>query len=142
MNPQLVGPLLDALLAAGAVDAWATPILMKKGRPALTLSALCPPGSQPAVTLAFFENSSTIGVRTRSLGRTVLERSVASLKTAYGKVAVKLSAWQGRVLSATPEFEDCRRLAAAARVPVRVVLSAASAGAQSFLTTAVGSKRG
>jgi pyridinium-3,5-bisthiocarboxylic acid mononucleotide nickel chelatase len=133
MNPQLVTPLIDALLAAGALDAWATPILMKKGRPALTLSALTPPDAQAAVTTAFFENSSTIGVRTLPLGRTVLERSAGSVKTAYGKIAVKLSAWQGRVLSATPEFEECRALAAAARVPVRTVLAAASAAAQALL---------
>jgi uncharacterized protein (TIGR00299 family) protein len=141
MNPQLVGPLIDALLAAGGVDAWATPILMKKGRPALTVSALAPPQSEAAVTLAFFEHSSTIGVRTRPLGRTVLERSKALVKTAQGKVAVKLSAWQGRVLSATPEFEDCRRLAAAAGVPVRVVLASASAAAQSLLAAPTGRKR-
>jgi uncharacterized protein (TIGR00299 family) protein len=133
MNPQLVAPLIDALLAAGAVDAWATPIFMKKGRPALTLSALAPPMAEAAVTLAFFEHSSTIGVRMTPVARTVLERARASVKIAQGTVAVKLSAWQGRILSATPEFEDCRRLAAAAGVPVRTVLSAATAAAQALL---------
>jgi uncharacterized protein (TIGR00299 family) protein len=133
MNPQLVAPLIDALLAAGAVDAWATPILMKKGRPALTLSALCPPAAEAAVTLAFFEHSSTIGVRMTPVARTVLERARASVRVAEGNVAVKLSSWQGRILSATPEFEDCRRLATAAGVPVRRVLAAASAAAQALL---------
>jgi uncharacterized protein (TIGR00299 family) protein len=140
MNPQLVAPLIDALLAAGAVDAWATPILMKKGRPALTLSALAPPTAEAAVTLAFFEHSSTIGVRMTPVARTVLARARASVKVAQGTVAVKLSAWQGRVLSATPEFEDCRRLATAAGVPVRTVLSAATAAAQTLLPAARASK--
>ena len=141
MNPQLVAPLIEALLAAGAVDAWATPILMKKGRPALTLSALAPPGAEDAVTLAFFEHSSTIGVRTSPRGRTVLERAQESVKTAYGTVTIKLSARQGRVLSATPEFEDCRRLAAAAKVPVRVVLGAAAAAAHPLIDAPHGAGR-
>ena len=78
---------------------------------------------------AFFENSTTIGLRTPPLGRTVLARSSAEVKTPYGKVSVKLSALDGQVLAATPEFEDCRRLARAAGVPVRAVLAAASAAA-------------
>ena len=129
MNPQLHEPLLTALLEAGALDAWSTPILMKKGRPALTVSALAAPASVEAVARAFFENSTTIGLRTLPLGRAVLARSSARLKTAYGQVAVKLSALDGRVMAATPEFEDCRKLARAAKVPVRVVLAAASAAA-------------
>jgi uncharacterized protein (TIGR00299 family) protein len=135
MNPQLIGPLIDALLAAGAVDAWATPILMKKGRPALMVAALAAGDTEATVTQAFFEHSSTIGVRSRPVARTVLERSRAVVKTAHGEVPVKLSAWQGRVLSATPEFEDCRRLASAAGVPVRVVLTAAAAAAQALLSS-------
>ncbi len=141
MNPQLVTPLIEALLDAGAVDAWATPILMKKGRPALTLSALSPAAAVEAVTLAFFEHSSTIGVRTTPLARTALERSSAIVKTRHGKVAVKLSAWQGRVLSATPEFDDCRRLAKAAKVPVRTVMAAAAAAAESFLAPGAPKRR-
>jgi uncharacterized protein (TIGR00299 family) protein len=129
MSPQLVEPLLAALFAAGALDAWATPILMKKGRPALTVSALGPPEAVDAVARAFFENSTTIGLRTLPLGRVVLARSSAAVKTSYGKVAIKLSALDGQVVSATPEFEDCRRLARAAGVPVRAVLAAATAAA-------------
>jgi pyridinium-3,5-bisthiocarboxylic acid mononucleotide nickel chelatase len=129
MNPQLHEPLLTALLEAGALDAWSTPILMKKGRPALTVSALAAPDHAEAVARAFFENSTTIGLRTLPLGRTVLARSSAKVKTAYGQVAVKLSALDGRVTAATPEFDDCRRLARVAKVPVRAVLTAASAAA-------------
>jgi uncharacterized protein (TIGR00299 family) protein len=129
MNPQLHEPLLTALLEAGALDAWSTPILMKKGRPALTVSALATPEGAEAVARAFFENSTTIGLRTLPLGRAVLARSSAKVKTAFGQVAVKLSALDGRVMAATPEFEDCRRLARAAKVPVRAVLAAASAAA-------------
>jgi pyridinium-3,5-bisthiocarboxylic acid mononucleotide nickel chelatase len=141
MNPQLVDPLFEALFAAGALDAWATPILMKRGRPALTVSALARPADHDALALAFFENSPTIGVRTAPYGRTVLARSQASVKTSYGPISVKLSAAAGRVLQATPEFEECRRLAGKAGVPVRLVLAEASAAAQAFLASAAPRQR-
>jgi pyridinium-3,5-bisthiocarboxylic acid mononucleotide nickel chelatase len=129
MSPQLIEPLLGALFAAGAVDAWSAPIMMKKGRPGFTVSALAPAEATDQVAQAFFENSTTIGLRSQALGRTVLARSRAEVKTPYGKVSVKISALDGRVLVATPEFEDCRRLAQAGRAPVRAVLAAASAAA-------------
>jgi len=142
MNPQLVEPLFAALFAAGAVDAWATPILMKKGRPALTVSALVPPPAVSAVVQAFFENSTTIGLRTRPMGRVTLSRSSATVKTPYGKVSVKLAALDGKVLGATPEFEDCRRLAKAAKVPVRVVWAAAMSAANFEFQGAGGKLKG
>jgi uncharacterized protein (TIGR00299 family) protein len=129
MSPQLIEPLLGALFAAGAVDVWSTPILMKKGRPGFTVSALVPDVAAQAVTRAFFENSTTIGLRSQSLGRTVLARSHAEVKTPFGNVAVKVSALEGRVLVATPEFEACRLLAQARRTSVRQVLAAATAAA-------------
>jgi uncharacterized protein (TIGR00299 family) protein len=133
LAPQLVGPLYDALFAAGAVDVWSAPILMKKGRPALQLSALAPPAALGAVERAFFENSTTLGLRRRALERVVLARSFATVETPYGKVRVKLGALGGQILGAQPEFEDCRRLAARAKVPAREVVAAASAAARALL---------
>jgi pyridinium-3,5-bisthiocarboxylic acid mononucleotide nickel chelatase len=133
LAPQLVGPLSDALFAAGAVDVWSAPILMKKGRPALQLSALAPPGALGAVERAFFAHSTTLGLRRRALERVVLARSFATVETPYGKVRVKLGALGGEILGAQPEFEDCRRLAARAKVPAREVVSAASAAARALL---------
>ncbi len=133
MSPQLVGPLYDALFAAGAVDVWSAPILMKKGRPALQLSALTPPGALAAVERAFFAHSTTLGVRRRALERVVLARSFATVATPYGKVRIKLGALDGEILGAQPEFEDCRRLATRARIPVREVLAAAAAAARALL---------
>ena len=133
MNPQLVGPLFDALFEAGAVDAWSAPILMKKGRPALQISALAPPSARAAVERAFFQGSTTLGLRRRALERVVLARSFATVETPYGTVRAKVAALDGEVLGAQPEFEDCRRLAARAGVPAREVLSAAAAAARSLL---------
>jgi hypothetical protein len=128
-----VGPLYDALFAAGAVDVWSATILMKKGRPAVQVSALAPPAALAAVERAFFANSTTLGLRRRALERVVLARSFVPVATAYGKVRIKLGALDGEILGAQPEFEDCRRLAARARVPAREVLAAAAAAARTLL---------
>jgi uncharacterized protein (TIGR00299 family) protein len=133
MNPQLVEPLLEALFAAGAVDAWSTSIVMKKGRPALEVTALAPPAALVDVQRAFFRHSTTLGVRVQPMARAVLARAFESVVTPYGAVRVKLGALDGEILGAQPEFEDCRRLATRAHVPVRVVLAAATAAAHALL---------
>ena len=133
MSGELVAPLFDALAEAGAVDVWSAPILMKKGRPALQVSALATADAAPAVERAFFRNSTTLGLRRRRLERVVLARSFIKVATRYGDVRAKLAALDGEVLGAHPEFDDCRRLAARARVPVREVVAAAAAAASSWL---------
>lgn len=134
MNPQLVAPLFEALLEAGAVDVWSTPILMKKGRPALQVTALCAPVALDEVRRGFFRHSTTLGVRLQPMERSVLARAFQRVDTPYGAVRVKLGALDGEVVGAAPEFEDCRRLAARAKVPVRAVLAAASAAAHALAT--------
>ena len=141
MSPQLVGPLFDALFEAGAVDVWSAPIMMKKGRPALQISALAPSATAAAVERAFFTASTTLGLRRRALDRVVLARSFAKVATPYGEVRVKVAALDGQVLGAQPEFEDCRRLAARAGVPAREVLSAAAAAARQLLPRPARSRR-
>jgi hypothetical protein len=138
MSPQLVAPLVEALLAAGAVDAWSVPIVMKKGRPALEVTALAPPAALGDVQRAFFRHSTTLGVRLQPMSRVVLGRSFESVATPYGAVRVKIGALDGEVMGAQPEFEDCRRLAAKAGVPVRTVLGAATAAAHALLARAPG----
>jgi uncharacterized protein (TIGR00299 family) protein len=133
MSPQLVAPLGEALAAAGAVDVWSTPILMKKGRPAVQVSALAPRGAAGAVERALFEHSPTLGLRRRALERVVLARSFAKVETPYGPVRVKIAALGDEVLGAQPEFEDCRRLAARKRLPVREVLAAAAAAGRALV---------
>jgi hypothetical protein len=129
MNPQLAEPLMTELFAAGALDVWFSPITMKKGRPAVEVSALCVPAALALVERAFFANSSTIGVRRQVMQRTVLERAMAKVATAYGEVRAKVVSREGEILGATPEFEDCRKLALRAGVPVRKVVAEASAAA-------------
>lgn len=133
MSPQLIEPLMAALFAAGAVDVWTTSILMKKGRPAWQVSALAPPDLVGAVERAFFLNSTTLGVRRARMQRSVLSRSLTSVKTRFGMVSVKLATDGAGLLDATPEFDDCRRLAQRAGVPVRAVLAQAAAAAARLL---------
>ena len=133
MNPQLADPLMTALFGAGALDAWHTPIQMKKGRPAIEVSALCSPSALASIEEAFFGNSTTIGLRRQVMQRTVLERAQAKVATCYGEVRVKVASRAGAILGATPEFEDCRKLAFRAKVPVRRVVAEASAAALALL---------
>ncbi len=133
MSPELVAPLFEAVLGAGAVDVWSTPILMKKGRPAITVSAMAAPAAVAEVERAFFRCSTTIGVRRYPALRTVLARSLVTVETAYGPVRVKVGAAGGEVVGAQPEFEDCRRRAAATGASVREVMSAAAAASRALL---------
>ncbi len=129
MAGNLVAALFDALFAAGALDVWASPILMKKGRPAQLVSALVEPERASIVQRAFFLNSTTLGVRMFPMARITLARSLQDVRTPWGQVAIKIGAVDGEPIGAEPEFEDCRRLASAARIPVRRVWAAAVAAA-------------
>jgi uncharacterized protein (TIGR00299 family) protein len=136
LSPALVAALADALFEAGAVDVWSTPIVMKKGRPALEVTALAAPEGAEAVRRAFFRHSTTLGVRAQGMDRAALARSFATVRTPHGPVRVKIAALDGEVLGAHPEFEDCKRLAARAGVPVRQVVTAALVAAQSLVSPA------
>jgi uncharacterized protein (DUF111 family) len=137
MSGQLVAALLEALFAAGALDAWATPILMKKGRPAQQISALADPARAPLVERAFFLNSTTLGIRKRPIARATLARSMAEAETPYGKIRIKIAGLDGEVIGAEPELEDCRRRARERDVPVRRVWIAASSVASALVTPPV-----
>ncbi len=130
LDPRLWPGVLDALFAAGASDAWLTPILMKKGRPAHTLSALCRPEVVPAVQAAVFATTSTIGLRIVPVGKTALERVTAAVDVLDGRVGVKVAVHQGRVVNVSVEYEDVAALARGAGLPVKEVLRAATAAAE------------
>lgn len=118
-------PLIDALLRAGALDAYATPVLMKKGRSGLLVTALATDALAPAVTEALLRHGSTFGVRQSRASRTVLERWHDSVSTPWGTVRVKVGAHNGEVLHASPEYEDVAALALEAGQPVPTVHAAA-----------------
>lgn len=129
LDPRLWPDVVAALLAAGASDAWLTPVLMKKGRPAHTVHALCPPDLVDAVGDVLWRHTTTLGWRAAAVTKQVLDRTWVEVTTAAGPVRVKLGFREGRVVQAMPEYEDVRRAATDAGVPVREVLAQAHAAA-------------
>ncbi|MGE0396355.1 MAG: nickel pincer cofactor biosynthesis protein LarC [Kofleriaceae bacterium] len=125
MSPELAGPAMDAIFAAGAVDAWWSPITMKKGRPAFTLSALAPAPARDAVIAAILRETTSIGVRYSPRERTVLARRTVEVATRYGAIAVKVAMGPtGETQNVAPEYEACAAAAKAHGVPVKLVYAA------------------
>jgi uncharacterized protein (TIGR00299 family) protein len=127
LTPQLLASALEAVLAAGALDAWIAPVTMKKGRPGHVLSAIASDDARPRVEEAVFRETSTLGVRARRVERSVLDRESIEVETPYGRVHVKVGRRGGAVVNASPEFDDCRARAAEKGVPVKEVVAAAIA---------------
>jgi uncharacterized protein (TIGR00299 family) protein len=130
LDPRLWPGVLDTLFAAGASDAWLTPILMKKGRPAHTLSVLCGPDETAALQAAVFATTSTIGLRILPVGKVALERTTGSVAVLGGRVGVKIAVDGGRVVNVGVEYEDVAALARDRGLPVKEVLRAATAAAE------------
>lgn len=129
LDPRLWPDVLDGLLAAGASDAWLSPILMKKGRPAHTLHVLCGDDVVATVRRTVFDRTSTIGLRRTEVSKHVLEREEGVVRVEGMPIAVKIARDAGRVVNVSVEFEDVRRAAAELRQPVKEVLRAATAAA-------------
>jgi len=108
MNPEWLGPLLDDLLALSALDAWFTPIYMKKNRPAILLSVLCSPDRVPSLRAFLFAHTTTLGIRQLYVERHSLPRRMEAVETAYGRVQIKLAEVAPGQWKAAPEYEDCR----------------------------------
>jgi pyridinium-3,5-bisthiocarboxylic acid mononucleotide nickel chelatase len=124
---QLVARAIEAALEAGALDAWAAPLTMKKGRPGLLLGALCEEERRAAVTAALFAETPTLGVRRHAVERDALDRELVPVETVYGEVRVKVASLAGHTLGAHPEYDDCLARAKEGGVPVREVMAAALA---------------
>jgi uncharacterized protein (DUF111 family) len=127
MNPEFIPELFSILLDAGALDVFATPVLMKKGRPGFALKTLCTPDMADALTELLLIHSSTLGVRRMARSRRVLERAHQEVQTPWGPCRVKLGLYEGQVLNRAPEFEDCKDLAQRAGVPMKTVYAWAMA---------------
>jgi len=128
---QLVARAIEAALAAGALDAWAAPCTMKKGRPGLVLAALAAPERRAEVERIFFAETTTLGVRARPVERRELSREIVSVDTPYGCVRIKVGRLCGEVIAALPEYEDCAALSRARGAPVKEVMAAAMASFRS-----------
>ncbi|MEX0774317.1 MAG: nickel pincer cofactor biosynthesis protein LarC [Phycisphaeraceae bacterium] len=134
MNPQLYAAVTDRLLAAGARDVWLTPVQMKKGRPAVTLSVLCDAVREAALSALILRETTTLGVRVHPVHRHEARRETRHLATPWGQVHVKLKWLDDQIAGAMPEYDDCRKLAEQAGVAVRQVYDVALAAAQQLVS--------
>jgi uncharacterized protein (TIGR00299 family) protein len=125
MNPQIYGVLIDALLAAGALDVYYTAVQMKKNRPGTLVTVLAPPERRTALSAIVFRETTTLGVRYHDVEREVLARDTVTVETPWGSVPVKVARLGGAVANAAPEFDACASLARAHGVPVKDVQAAA-----------------
>ena len=125
MNPQVYGYLIEKLMEQGAQDAYLTPIIMKKGRPAILLSVLADRTETDALVDTIFRETTSIGVRIQETGRKKLLREINEVETQFGKIRVKISKRGEELLTITPEYEDCRKIAAEKQVPLKAVMEEA-----------------
>ncbi len=134
VSPQVLGAVMQQILAAGALDVWFTPVQMKKSRPGTMLSALCDEGAVEKIADIIFTETTAFGVRMEKIARLKLTRKFETVKTAHGEVTVKLGFKGDHLLQIAPEFESCRAVAERVGVPLREVhLAALQAGRTAFL---------
>ncbi len=125
MNPQIYGYFLEKALAAGALDVFATAVQMKKNRPGMLVTVLCKPQEAEKLTKLLFEETTTLGVRSHTAERRILPREWVKVATEFGEVRMKVARVNGRIEHASPEFEDCRKLAEQKNVPLHRIMEEA-----------------
>lgn len=121
MNPQIFGLVMDRLYAAGALEVFYIPVQMKKNRPGTLLTVVVPPALRTAMADVIFRETTTIGLRHYDVDRECLERTLVTVATPIGTARVKVASRGGQVLNATPEFEDCVKLAESSNLPLKEV---------------------
>lgn len=126
MNPQLFGPLMDRLAQAGALDVFYAAVQMKKGRPGTLVTVIALPERRAAIAEVLFSDTTTIGVRYQEMLRDRLDREIVQVETPLGGIRFKVATRDGRVLNASPEFDDCARIAAERQVPLKEVQAIAT----------------
>jgi uncharacterized protein (TIGR00299 family) protein len=126
LNPQVFGYVMDRLFEEGALDAFGMPVQMKKNRPGTLLTVLCKPEDASRLTQLIFTETTTLGVRRRDEARQTLARRWENVCTEWGEVRIKIASMNGTVTNYAPEYEDCRRIAAEHRVPLKTVMQEAT----------------
>ena len=126
LNPELIPYVIESLLNAGARDAWTTPIVMKKGRPAVTLSVLTATAHKERMVDILFKETTTLGVRVQSVTRDVLDRDLLEVEVEGFRIGVKRGHRAGEVLTVAPEYEDCAEAARKSGLPLKVIYDMAT----------------
>ncbi len=136
MNPQIFGVAMDRLYAAGALEVFYVPVQMKKNRPGTLLTVIAPPEKRSQMADVIFRETTTIGLRHAEVERECLAREIVVVETPLGTVRFKIARRDGRIVNATPEFDDCTKLAAANNLSVKevqtIAIQAYGAGGESI----------
>jgi len=132
MSPQVYDYIIERLMDQGAQDVYLSPIIMKKGRPAILLSVLTDRSKADALLDIVFHETTSIGARIQEVGRKKLSREIRDVDTVYGRVGVKVSKRGNEILTITPEYDDCRRIAEEKKVPLKNIMDEAK---KQFLNT-------
>ena len=125
LSPQIFAYVVEQALRQGALDAFGSPVHMKKGRTGMLLTVLTRPEDASRLTQLIFRETSTLGVRVREENRVALPRSFQTVETEWGEVRMKIATRDGAVSHYAPEYEDCRRIAEERRIPLKQVMQEA-----------------
>ena len=121
MSTELIGYVYDKLFEAGANDVYISSIMMKKGRPGNLLSVICEKEAEDKIKEVIFTQTTTIGLRVFPFRKETLERSFDTMETKYGPMTIKRSMFKGKVVSAKPEFDECKQIADKHNIPLKEV---------------------
>lgn len=144
MDPQIFGPLMDRLYAAGALDVFFTSVQMKKNRPGTLLTIVARPDERQALSALVFRESTSLGVRYQEVARERLARESVAIETPLGSIRFKVARLGSDIVNAAPEFEDCARVSTERGVPIKEVLAVATKAyldARAVLPSKAGSGR-
>lgn len=119
--PEMVPHVIDRLMDAGALDVWATPVIMKRGRPGILLSALADEAGRDAIVRELFRETTTLGIRTSAVDRRALERAIIEVEVSGAPVRVKIGILEGDAINYAPEFRDAQRVAVKLDRPLKDV---------------------
>jgi hypothetical protein len=125
VSGEILGYFVEAVLAAGALDVFHTPIQMKKNRPGVLLTVLCAETDADKFSEMILRETSAFGVRRTLAERRKLRREFTKIKTPFGEVTLKIGRLNGKVVQAAPEFESCKKLAVRAKIPLKRIYEAA-----------------
>ena len=130
MNPEFYDFVMDRLFSKGALDVFFTPVLMKKGRPATSISVLSPAGKEGLLSKILFQETTSLGLRRYRVEREKLHRKMIQVKTVYGEVPVKVAFLGKEEMNLAPEYEACRKLAEEKNIPLKKIYQEALRSAQ------------
>ena len=121
ISPQVLSYVMERAFALGVLDCWFTPIQMKKNRPATMISVLCSKDKRELISGLLYSETTTLGLRIREVERECLSREIRSVATQFGPVDVKLAYYEGKLVNAMPEFQQVKKIAIEAGLPLKDV---------------------